>query len=198
MSVITSAPPAAPLSLKDLVKPLLFMKRDDARVPCLLSVPGSSNLALKLFNVTATGTVKPASQGELVITLYGLAKVPGDLAAAADSYQWLPLAQSEPESIGGEGELPETMWMIQGFDLMIFTRSGKLQGTFKSNVAAHPQPIVDLEHHPTDIVDGDPLYIFAVGAFFGPAVDPPEAQSQAEGDPPSLCDLTLASFTMGD
>jgi hypothetical protein len=134
--------------------------------------------------------VKPSGPGTLILTLYGIAKNDTKSNNPAD---WLPLASSEPESIGGAGELTETMWMIRGQDLMIFVGSRKMQGTFKSNVANHPIAPIDLEHRPGDIDETDPLYIFAVGASFTPAGT---RQTVRAGVP--LCSLTLANFAASD
>lgn len=189
MSAIDIAPYAAPLDLTDAT-PTLFRMRDEANAPCAVSVPGSSNLALTLFDVTAIGTVKPSVPGNLTLTLYGKAKASVD-TIETDPNEWLPLFSCVPEPIGGTGELPETMWMIQGKDLMIFPGSGKMQGTFQSNVANNPQPPLDLEQHPGDIEDSDPLYVFVVGASF----EPSGTGTTAEGP---ACSLTLKSLTVSD
>jgi hypothetical protein len=153
-------------------------------------VPGSSKLDLTPLNVTAIGTVSPNIPGTLTLTLYGNAKreARGDESSPNG---WLALSSSVAEPIGGEGELPETMWMIRGKDLMIFPGSGKMQGTFESNVADNPQPALNLDQHPTDITEEDPLYVFAVGASFAPTGG---ADTQAEGD--SLATVVLHSLTL--
>lgn len=178
MEIIDNAPYAEPLNLKD-ANVAFFTMRDKPGAPVTVAVPGSSNLALTLFNVTATGSVKPSGPGSLTLTLYGIAKADVSEASASPD-DWLPLSSSVAEPIGGTGELPETMWMIQGTSLMIFPGSGKLQGTFQSNVASNPQPPIDLMQHPGDITNTDPLYIFAVGASF-------------DG---GECSLTLAQFNL--
>jgi hypothetical protein len=188
-NVIDNAPFAAPLELSDS-NAAFFMMRDESNIPATVAIPGSSNLDLQLFNVTATGTVKPSVQGTLILTLYGIAKNDAKTANPAD---WLPLAATEPESIGGAGELTETMWMVRAEDLMIFVGSRKMQGTFKSNVASSPKPAVDLQQHPRDIDETDPLYIFAVGASFTPSGT---RQIARAGTP--LCSLTLANFSATD
>jgi len=197
MSVITKAPPSAPLAL-EAGTPALFMKRDEEKVPCVLTLSGSSGLELTPFNVVATGTVKPASAGTVILTLYGMAK---DSAGedAADPSAWLPLASSIAEPIGGAGDPEQTMWMIKGEELMVYTESGKLQGTFKSNVADNPSTAINLAEHPEDIEAGkDPLYIFAVGASFTPEVTEEASGRQAKEDTPPACELTLELFQMTD
>ena len=199
MSTVDTAPPSSPLELKD-VNPALFLMRDKEKVPASITVPGSSNFDLTLFNIIATGTVKPAGPGMLTLTLYGIAK--GNAEQASENPDtWLPLASSTPEPIGGPGELEETMWMIAGVDLMIFAGSGKMQGCFKSNVANHPIAPIDLTQHPGDIKDTDPLYIFTVGASFV-STEPARSRGQQDdergirAEEPTLCSLTLASFIM--
>jgi len=183
METIDSAPPSSPLSLVDL-NPSLFKMRDTPTVPSSVTLPGSSNLELLVFDTIATGTVKAAVPGTVILTLYGASK--GD--ASSDIADWLPLGSSVAEPIGGPGELPETMWMIRGRDLMCFSGSGKMQGTFDCNVAGRPAAPVDLEHHPDDITAVDPLYVFAVGASFAPDADP--------GDGSELCSLTMRSLVI--
>jgi hypothetical protein len=190
-SIIDTAPPSATLELKDS-NTAYFMMRDQ-QLPTTVTLPGSSNFDLTLFNVTATGSVKPAGPGTLILTLYGAAKPTGE------DIQWLPLAASVEEPIGGAGELEETMWMIEGSDLMIFLGSGKMQGTFKTNVANNPQAPIDLEQHPGDIENTDPLYVFAIGASFTPtgaargAVKGAARAALAEG---VLCSLEMANLTI--
>jgi hypothetical protein len=180
---IDKAPAAATLSLTS-TSPEFFKVRDEKFVPATVTVPGSSNLELVLLDVTAVGTVKAAVPGMLTLTLFGMSKA----ISGENLDDLLPLASSVPEPIGGDNDIPETMWMIQGHDLMIWAGSGKLQGTFKSNVASNPQPSVDLEQHPGNITEVDPLYIFTVAAQFTPDADP--------GDGSELASLTLHSLTV--
>lgn len=198
MSVVDSAPPSSPLELTDS-EDTLFKMRDEEKVPATVTVPGSSNFALTLFDIVATGTVKPSIPGMFTLTLYGMDKK--DVAqGASEASAWLPLATSESEPIGGAGELKETMWMIRGKDLLIFPGSGKLQGTFDSNIASHPIAALDLDEHPGDITDTDPLYIFAVGASFSPSdeegQDTPPRRTGREAEETVLCTVELKSFTM--
>lgn len=191
MQTVDTAPPSSPLELKDS-KPVLFLTRDQGNVPSVVTVPGSSNFDLALFAVAAIGTVKAAVPGTLTLTLYGTGK--GELDETnTDPATWLPLASAPAEPIGGATDLPETMWMIQGCDLMIFSGSGKMQGLFKSNVASNPQGPIDLTQHPGDITPTDPLYVFAVGAAFTPGAE----SSKTRAIEPVLCTVTLESFTMG-
>lgn len=190
--VVDTAPPSSPLELSDPT-PVLFTMKDKGTVPTTITVPGSSGFELMLFDVIATGTVKAEVPGRLLLTLYGLSKEDAG-EASADPSTWLPLASSLAEPIGGITDLKETMWMIQGKDLMIYAGSGKMQGLFASNVANNPQGPADLEQHPGDITEEDPLYIFAVGASFLPD----EAPTRAESGPraAALCTVNLAKFTL--
>ncbi len=192
-NIIDAAPAANPLTLKD-TKAAFFMQKNNPTYPAVVSVPGSSRLDLSLFNATATGSVRAAVPGTLVIALCGSAKPNGD------DVELLPLAASIPEPIGGPNDLEETMWMIEGSDLMIFTASGKLQGTFKTNIASNPQAPLDLQQHPTDISQTDPLYIFGIAASFVPTGDASSRRKrQKAGDgeeEPTLCTVELASFTL--
>ena len=188
-SIIDSAPASATLELKD--SNTAYFQMRDQKLPTTVTLPGSSNFDLTLFNVTATGSVKPAGPGTLILTLFGAAKPTGGNAA------WLPIAQSIAEPIGGPAELGETMWMIEGSDLMIFLGSGKMQGTFKTNIASNPQPPLDLWHHSGDIEDTDPLYVFAIGASFTPsAARSGRNAGRAAEEDESLCTLELAHFTI--
>ena len=192
-NVIDSAPASSPLELKEIGKTEYFKMRDSPDFPTSVALPGSSNLDLTLFNVTATGSVKPTVPGTLQITLYGAPKPTGQLDA------WLPLASSLPEPIGGAEDPKETMWMVEGSDLMIFTGSGKLQGTFRSNIASNPQAPLDLDEHPENIVDSDPLYIFAIGASFTPEAGDGAAirgAVKATAEEGVLCSLKLEHFTV--
>ena len=204
MSTVDTAPPSAELQLTDDT-PAIFMTRDKDTVPAVVSVPGSSNFNLSLFNVTAIGTVKPAVPGTLTLVLLGISKEDANNAPTSPA-SWLPLASSMAEPIGGEGELAETMWMIQGTNLMIFTGSGRMQGTFQSNVANNYQAPIDLEQRPGDITDSDPLYIFAVAARFTPneppasrVRQPDERQGAGIGraaEEDVICSANLVNFTV--
>lgn len=69
-----------------------------------------------------------------------------------------------------------------------------MQGVFRSNVASHPQAAVDLEQHPGDITPVHPLYVFALAASFQPSAG--ESRRKGKADTPTLCTVTLASFTL--
>jgi hypothetical protein len=187
---IDIAPPSAPLALAD-ANPALFLSLTNPNAPSVVTVPGNSTFALSLLNVTAIGTVKPTVAGTLTLTLLGKSRRDNG-ESNLDFSSWLPIAASIPEPIGGAGELPETVWMIRGRDLLINPASGKMQGTFDSNVADNPQMPVNLEHHPDDITLEDPLYIFAVAASFTPTA----ARSRAAGD--AAATVTLHSLIVSD
>ena len=194
---INAAPPAAPLILTD-TNPAYFMMRDQPTMPASVGLPGSSRFELYLFNATAVGTVNAEVPGTITFILYGAPKQTGG------PFVPLAISTSIAEPIGGASDPDETMWMIEGCDLMLFSGSGKLQGMFKSNVANRPHAPVDLDHHPTDVEKGDPLYIFAVGASFTPdtPLDEQETrehrrrQGRADDAAATLCTCYLTSFTL--
>ena len=76
----------------------------------------------------------------------------------------------------------------------VFTKA--MQGVFKSNVASNPQGPADLQQHPGDITDEDPIYVFAVGASFSPSAVGDSRGGKLADALPTLCTLTLASFTL--
>lgn len=190
-TVVDQARSTAPLDLKDEL-PAMFL--GDGEEPCTVTLPGGTNLGLSLFEVTATGVAKPSGPGMLTLTLYGRATLAG---ASQNPDTWLPLSSAPPEPIGGPTDLKEAMFMIQATDLLAYPGTGKMQGTFKSNVASNPQPAADLMHHPGDITEADPIYVFAVGASFSPSVGRSGTSGgRVADDSPTLCSLTLASFTL--
>jgi hypothetical protein len=192
-TVVDKAPPAAVLKLMDS-NPALVMMRDQEHAPCIVTVPGSSNFNLNPFDVVATGIAKPSGPGTLILTLYGRATLAG---ATDNPNDWLPLSATEAEPIGGPTDLPEAAFLIRGADLMANTGTGKIQGTFMSNVASNPQAPIDLQQHPGDITEEDPLYVFAIGANFTPSGVTREQKTVKAGDePPPLCTVTVANFTL--
>jgi hypothetical protein len=192
MSIVDKAPPAAPLVLTDS-SPAIFTQRDETSVPTVVTVPGSSNMALMLFDVLATGTAKASVPGTVVLTLYGRANLKNpSLKPSA----WLPLASTPAEPIGGETDLPEAMFMLCGCDLMANPETGKIQGTFKCNVASNPQEPIDLTEHPGDVTEEDPLYVFAIGASFTPGAPLEAKRATPKAEPEPLVTLTLANLTL--
>lgn len=190
-NVVDQAAAAAPLELKDS-NPALFLLRDQKMVPVTVTLPGNSNISNGLFHVTATGKAKAAAPGTLILTLYGKAS----LNASLDPNTWLPLSSTPAEPIGGSTDLPEALFMLQGSDLLVNVYTGKMQGTFKSNVASNPQAAADLEQHPGDITEADPVYVFAIGASFTPTGDIRKVPLGRAADAPPICTLTLGGFTL--
>jgi hypothetical protein len=187
-TVVDQARNQTPLTLKDEL-PAMFL--GDGEDPCIVTLPGGTNIGLGLFEVTATGVAKPSSPGLLTLTLYGRATLAG---ASQNPDTWLPLSSAAPEPIGGPTDLKEAMFMIQATDLLAYPGTGKMQGVFKSNVASNPLGPIDLEQHPGDITDEDPIYVFAVGASFSPTAT--RSGGKLADALPALCVLTLASFTL--
>ena len=192
-TIIDKAPPSAALVLTDS-NPAFFMQRD-GKNPSVVTLSGSSNFELMPFDVIATGTANAEVPGTLILTLYGRANLDG---ATDDPATWLPLASAPAEPIGGATDRDSTMFMIAGTDLMVSAATGKLQGTFKSNVASNPQGPTDLEQHPTSITEEDPLYVFAIGASYAltAGTQARRAVPKAADDPPPLVTLNLHSFTL--
>lgn len=186
---VDNAPAAAPLELMDS-NPAMFTLRDEGETPCTVTLPGSSNFNLELFDVTAIGTVRASGPGTLILTLYGRSNLDDVTTNPAN---WLPLASTPPEPIGAATDLPEIMFMFAGTDLLANTATGKIQGTFRCNVASNPQPPIDLEHHPGDATDEDPIYVFAVGASFTLTG---AARTTAKAADAPLATLTLSSLTL--
>lgn len=199
MSVITQARPAAKLSITEAGTPHLFIARDNI-YPAMLSVPGSSNLEMQLLNVSVTGKVNAHQPGTLQVILFASAGVL-DRPQVSDPESWLPIGLSAQGAIGGENDLPNSSWMIRGENILYNLSNGKMQGTYRTNVADSQQPEVDFEHDLTNITNQDPVIVFAVGAIFTPQEAEPEAtrRDPREADePPVLVDLELSFFQLTD
>jgi hypothetical protein len=188
--LITKAPPAAPMTLGPGVGETQF-KADNTTSDqiCMATIAGSSNLDLIPFNVTATGTITPGQAGELEIVLLAAPNDPLHPVKYGLIYpQWTAIAHTPKEPVGGTGNLTTTMWMVQGINLMYLLASGKLQGTWVSNIADHPTTAVDMSNGLTGLTpDVDPVMMFAVSAIFTPTT-PPVAEPYPI--------LTLASLTV--
>lgn len=171
--LIAKAPPAAPLTITPTSGELTFKSVNPADQICMVTIAGSSNLDLKLFDVTATGTVAAGQAGELEIVLLAMPNDPLRPPTGQIYPQWTAIAHSPKEPIGGSGDLAETMWMVAGLQLMYFLESGKLQGTWVSNIADHPTTAVDLSNGLMGLKpDVDPVMMFAVSAIFTPTTPP--------------------------
>lgn len=189
MSIVRTSSTPLPLTLEDS-KPALFMARDIEQ-PCTLTIPGQSNLDHRPFNVTASGSIEAFYAGTLTITLYGFTLgYPLDEFDSNDPATWVEVASSPAEAIAGALDPEESQWLIQGVRLMFSTRSGKMQGTFVSNVADNPIPEANLTHNLQGIKqDSSPAIYFAVGATFIPTGGAKDAP---------LANLALARFSMDD
>jgi hypothetical protein len=171
--LIAKAPPAAELTIAPDAGELMFKCVNPADEICMATVGGSSNLDLELFNVTATGSVKPGQPGELEIVLLARANDPLVPPTGIIYPEWTAIAHSPAEPIGGSGDLAETMWMIAGLQLMYFLTSGKLQGTWVSNIADNPTTAIDLSNGLIGLKPKvDPVMMFAVSAIFTPTTEP--------------------------
>ena len=173
--LITKAPPAAPLTIGPGMGEMVFRIANsvDEEI-CVATVAGSSNLDLKVFNVTATGTITPGQAGELEIVLLAAPNDPKKGTDPAHIYpQWTAIAHTPKEPIGGSTDLDSTMWMVQGINLMYYLASGKMQGTWVSNIADHPTDAVDMSNALLGLTaDVDPVMMFAVSVIFTPTTAP--------------------------
>jgi hypothetical protein len=186
MSILATAPPAAPLTLLS-TNPAFFMDAAlNSKDPCMLTIPASSKLELNLLNVTVTGLVKPGQEGDVSIGLYCYVNGSKTPPPTADPSQgWIVLGMTDPEDVGAVGDPVETQFMFQGSNLMFNFSSGKLQGTFQSNIASSPVAPVRLQNPVYGLIDISPVVWFAVAAHFTPTAD---TGAHAE--------LTLASFNL--
>jgi hypothetical protein len=173
--LITKAPPAAPLTIGPGMGEMVFRIANsvDEEI-CVATVAGSSNLDLKVFNVTATGTITPGQAGELEIVLLAAPNDPKKGTDPAHIYpQWTAIAHTPKEPIGGSTDLDSTMWMVQGINLMYYLASGKMQGTWVSNIADHPTDAADMSNALLGLTaDVDPVMMFAVSVIFTPTTAP--------------------------
>jgi hypothetical protein len=185
--IVTKASPASPLTLASDTFGF-FEAKNNAKQPCLLEVPGSSNLDMQLLNVTATGTVKGGQPGTLKLGLYAHAvAATADLPPDNTSAKWVLIGETPEEPISGADDHIETMWMVQGNNLMFSFVNGKMQGCFQSNVADNPEPLEDINTNLNNIKgDVNPVMYFAVGATFAPTSD----------DGTSKAQLTLSNFLL--
>jgi hypothetical protein len=173
--LITKAPPAAPLTIGPGMGEMVFRTANTVNAEiCMATIAGSSNLDLKVFNVTATGTITPGQAGELEIVLLA---APNDPLKGTDPThiypQWTAIAHTPKEPVGGATDLDSTMWMVQGINLMYYLASGKMQGTWVCNIADHPTTAIDMSNALLGLMpDVDPIMMFAVSAIFTPTADP--------------------------
>jgi hypothetical protein len=168
--LITKARPAAALNLT--TAPAIIAEAGSPQKPCLLSLSGASNFALKLFSVTATGFITPGQAGLLSLILYGQPNVP-NLTPKLVPSTWVAMATTPGEPVGGVSDPVSTQWMIQGVRMMYYLSSGKMQGESLSNIAAHPIPAAILDNPLLGLLPNiDPVCMFAIGAFFAPDVPP--------------------------
>jgi hypothetical protein len=186
MPIITKAPPAAPLELKDTLIHL-FPQRDRPKIPAMLAVSGSAGHECELFNITATGKVSPKVPMNLILRLYARPSYPPE-ADALDVSEWTEIAVSQPAAIGGSEDFRTTSFMLQGSRLMFNLDNGKLQGTFVTNIADSPQADIGLTHNLQGIeANADPMIVFALGA---------SSDVTTRGKAATTAELELVNFTM--
>jgi hypothetical protein len=171
--LIAKAPPAAPVTITPTSGELMFKCADPATQICMATIAGSSSLDLQLFDVAATGTVAAGQPGDLEIVLLARANDPLVPPTGQIYPQWTAIAHTPKEPVGGSGDLAETMWSVHAHDLMYFLGSGKLQGTWVSNIADHPTTPIDLSNALLGLkAKVDPVMMFAVSVIFT-ATTPP-------------------------
>jgi hypothetical protein len=170
MSLITKAPPAASIVIN--TPTIHLFQAAGGTSPCLLAIPASSGMEMKLLNVSATGKVQPRQAGTLEVGLFAYVTKPNQGPPDNTIANYVLIGQAPPEPAGGAGDLVETSWMVQGANLMYSLISGKMQGSFQSNVADHPVASADISTNPVGIrADVSPVMYFAVGARFTPTLD---------------------------
>jgi hypothetical protein len=173
--LITKAPPAAPLTIGPGMGEMFFRTANSVNEEiCMATIGGSSNLDLKVFDVTATGTITPGQVGELEIVLLATPNDPLKGTDPSHIYpQWTAIAHTPKEPVGGGTDLDSTMWMVQGINLMYYLASGKMQGTWICNIADHPTDPIDLSNALLGLTPNvDPVMMFAVSAIFTPTTAP--------------------------
>jgi hypothetical protein len=185
MTLITKAPPSAPLDLTAAAQ--IIQDAAAPGTPNILTISAASGHQLSLLDITAIGHIQPNQPGTLTLMLYGQANIPDGPDPTIDPASWTLMATTPPEPIGGATDPAVTQWMIQGTRMMYFLESGKMQGESLSNIASHPVPAADLETPLTGLVPHlDPVAMFAIGALFTPDVPPIGAAP--------VC--TMTSFTL--
>jgi hypothetical protein len=171
--IIAKAAPAAPLTLTT-GEQLVMSAADPVKQICLVSVPGSSSLDLKLFDVELSGTITPNQAGSLTIHLLAMPNDPLRPPTPTQIYpEFTAIATTPAEPVGAAGNFPTTMWSVHALDLMFYLQTGKMQGTWTSNIADHPTPAADLSNALLGLQeDVDPVMYFAMTAFFTPTTPP--------------------------
>lgn len=168
MSLVTKAPPAAPLTLDPANSARVIADAANPNLPCVLAVSGSSDFQLRMFRIIATGYTRINQPGKLAIILFAKANAPNADPPSLDYGDWHVIGGSPAEPVGGPDDPPSTMWMIKGENMLFYYGSGKLQGEVSSNVADNPVAAFKIEAL-TGLVKGiDPVMYFAVGAYFVP------------------------------
>lgn len=186
MSIITKAMPSALTNLGPAyqIPPLA----QDQSKPCILTIPGSSNLELSNLTLTATGSCQPNQPGELHINILAAAYVPNATPPGFNTLDWVTIATCTPEPMGGSSDPVRTQWMVQGTRMLYYlnrggdefsaqlpnlnaasTPTGKLQGEFLSNIADHPVPAEDMDTNNVQLYAGvDPVMLFTLAFFLDP------------------------------
>jgi hypothetical protein len=173
--LIAKAPPALPLTLSN--SDIAFFMDATPHLPeptvCMLALPNSAGLDLKLLNINATGLVTPGQPGDFQISLYAYVngpKTPPPTPSVGTG--WLIMGRSGAEDIGGPTDFATSQWMIQANNLMYNLTNGKMQGTYYDNIASNPEGPGDLDDDIVGLVEISPIVWFAVGVSFAPDTPP--------------------------
>jgi hypothetical protein len=184
--IIEKAPPALPLTLTSAVPAFFMDAAVNSKSPCMLTLPNSAGLDLKLLNVNVTGLIQPNQPGNIQIGLYCYVNGPKVQPPPPPMPStWLTVGLTAEEDIGGPTDHSQSQFMFQAANLMFNFSSGKLQGVYYNNIASNPEGPDDLDDDILGLMPISPIVWFAVGAIFTPTAD---TGAKAE--------LTLATFTL--
>jgi hypothetical protein len=187
--MIAKAPPAQPLTLLDQSAHMFLDATPNLPNPtaCMLTLPNTASLELQLLNITATGLVKANQDCIFTVSLYAYVNNPkASGPPAPDPHAlWTIMAQSYGEAIGGTDDFIETQWMLQANNLMFNFSSGKMQGTYQSNIADDPIDPQNLSNAIVGLEPLSPIMWLAICPSFVPTPPPlddakkPKAEAQA-------------------
>lgn len=160
-SAIQRALPAAALAAA-LATAQIFPNLATPSQACILICPGSGRLEQKLFKVRASGNFTTGGAFTFLPSLYAAIAIPGSPLVAAN---WSLIAAGTAATVTSAS----AGWMIEA-KLMFDTLSGKLQGTFDSNVANAPVAAAVITNPLTGLNgQSEPVMYFAAGVTFGTA-----------------------------
>jgi hypothetical protein len=128
---------------------------------CVLYVPGSKRLEQKRWVPRASGIVTTAGAFTAQVSLYG-AVVPPTGAASLIAANWTLLGAGAAQAVG----TTTAAWLIEA-EMLFDSVSGKLQGTFNTNVNNTPVASAAIANQLTGINGAtEPVLALAVGITF--------------------------------